>query len=31
MGSLPSYDPSVFTGNLSQSKPTDQLINPDER
>jgi penicillin-binding protein 2 len=27
MGSLPSYDPSVFTGNLSQSK-YDQLTNP---
>ena len=27
MGSLPSYDPSVFTGNLSQSK-YNQLIGP---
>ncbi|MFZ1995198.1 MAG: penicillin-binding transpeptidase domain-containing protein [Solirubrobacteraceae bacterium] len=27
MGSLPSFDPSVFTGNLSQAK-YDQLINP---
>ncbi|HEY5431699.1 MAG TPA: penicillin-binding transpeptidase domain-containing protein [Solirubrobacteraceae bacterium] len=27
MGSLPSYDPSVFTGNLTQAK-YDQLINP---
>ena len=27
MGSLPSYDPSVFTGNLSQSK-YNQLTNP---
>ncbi|MGA9857444.1 MAG: penicillin-binding protein 2 [Solirubrobacteraceae bacterium] len=27
MGSLPSYDPSVFTGNLSQAK-YNQLINP---
>ena len=29
MGSLPSYDPSVFTGNLSQSK-YDQLTNPND-
>jgi penicillin-binding protein 2 len=27
MGSLPSFDPSLFTGNLSQSK-YDQLTNP---
>jgi penicillin-binding protein 2 len=27
MGSLPSFDPSVFTGNLSQAK-YDQLTNP---
>ena len=27
MGSLPSFDPSIFTGNLSQSK-YDQLTNP---
>jgi penicillin-binding protein 2 len=27
MGSLPSFDPSVFTGNLSQTK-YDQLTNP---
>jgi penicillin-binding protein 2 len=27
MGSLPSYDPSVFTGNLTQAK-YDQLTNP---
>ena len=27
MGSLPSYDPSIFTGNLSQSK-YNQLIGP---
>ncbi|HEX3688550.1 MAG TPA: penicillin-binding transpeptidase domain-containing protein [Solirubrobacteraceae bacterium] len=27
MGSLPSFDPSIFTGNLSQTK-YDQLTNP---
>ena len=27
MGSLPSFDPSIFTGNLSQAK-YDQLTNP---
>ncbi|MGH2891642.1 MAG: penicillin-binding transpeptidase domain-containing protein [Solirubrobacteraceae bacterium] len=27
MGSLPSFDPSIFTGNLSQAK-YDRLINP---
>jgi len=27
MGSLPSFDPSIFTGNLSQAK-YDKLINP---
>jgi penicillin-binding protein 2 len=29
MGSLPSYDPSVFTGNLSQAKYK-QLTNPND-
>jgi penicillin-binding protein 2 len=29
MGSLPSYDPSVFTGNLSQST-YDKLTNPND-